>query len=166
VDPRISTAGPAGSPPAAARVPAPRPSDAPAPLPGPHAAGTGDPPTSPPVGATVRADGPPADLETTGRVASTLVAAGVACAAFGLAVLLAESSETISAALTLSSPVGPLSGKAVAAVAIYVVVWSALHLAWRRRQIGLVRVSWWTCALVLVGLLATFPPVYGVVAGH
>jgi hypothetical protein len=95
-----------------------------------------------------------------------LVAAGVACAAFGLAVVLSEFIEMISAALTLSSAVGPLSGKAVAAVVIYIIVWSALHLAWRHKQVELVRVFRWTGALVLVGLLATFPPIYGLIAGH
>jgi hypothetical protein len=68
------------------------------------------------------------------------VAAGVACAAFGLAVVLSEFIEMISEALTLSSAVGPLSGKAVAAVVIYIIVWSALHLAWRHKQVELVRV--------------------------
>jgi hypothetical protein len=98
--------------------------------------------------------------------AAALVAAGVACAAFGLMVLLAETSEPVSQALTLSSAVGPLSGKAVVAVAVYAVAWPALHLAWRGRTVGFTRVFRWTAGLVLVGLLATFPPVFGLVAGH
>jgi hypothetical protein len=127
---------------------------------------TSDTATSPPTAIAVRADGASADPAATGQIAAALVAAGVACAAFGLAVLLSESIEPISKALTLSNPVGPLSGKAVAAVAVYIIVWSALHLAWRRKQVEIVRALRWTCALVLVGLLATFPPIYGLIAGH
>jgi hypothetical protein len=119
---------------------------------------TGDTATSTPTETAVRADGASLDQAGTGQIAAAPVAAGVACAAFGLAVVLSEFIEMISAALTLSSAVGPLSGKAVAAVVIYIIVWSACHLAWRHKQVELVRVFRWPGALALVGLLATFPP--------
>jgi hypothetical protein len=146
---------------------APPPATATQPVsPGTGRSSTDDTATSPPTATAVRADGASADPAATGQIAAALVAAGIACAAFGLAVVLSESIETISKILTLSSAVGPLSGKAVAAVVVYSIVWSALHLAWRRKQVELVRVFRWTCALVLVGLLATFPPIYGLIAGH
>jgi hypothetical protein len=106
------------------------------------------------------------DRAATGGIAAALLSAGVACAAFGLAVVLSESIEALGEVLTLSDAVGPLSGKAVAAVVIYIVVWAALHLAWRRQAIELDGVFRWTCALVLVGLFTTFPPIYGLFAGH
>jgi hypothetical protein len=129
-----------------------------------HATAPGHPPTFPVTPA--RTGGASEDPTGTGQTAAALVAAGVACAVFGLAVVLAESSESVSQALTLSTAVGALSGKAVAAVVAYVVVWPALHLAWRDRPIEFHRVVRWTGALVVVGLLATFPPVFGLVAGH
>jgi len=101
-----------------------------------------------------------------GRVAATIIAAGVGCAAFGVAVVLAESISVVKQWLTLSSAVGPLSGKAVAAVVIYPVVWLVLHVALRNAQPKTTTVTGWTAVLLTIGLLGTFPPVYGLIAGH
>lgn len=101
-----------------------------------------------------------------GGAAAALLAAGVGCAAFGVAVVLSESVEAIKAAFTLWTSVGPLSGKAVVAVLIYVLVWPALHVAWRRKEVELRNVSRYCIALLVIGLLGTFPPIYGLIAGH
>lgn len=101
-----------------------------------------------------------------GRVAATIIAAGVGCAAFGIAVVLAESVSTIKKMLTLSSAVGPLSGKAVAAIVIYPVVWLILHAVLRKSQTKITTIGGWTTVLVAIGLVGTFPPFYGLIAGH
>jgi hypothetical protein len=101
-----------------------------------------------------------------GRVAATIIAAAVGCAAFGIAVVLAESVSTIKQLLTLSTAVGPLSGKAVAAVAIYPIAWMVLHAALRKSQTKITTVRRWTIILLTIGLLGTFPPFYGLIAGH
>jgi hypothetical protein len=128
--------------------------------------GIGDSATSASTVTEVRPDIASDDLAATGQIAAALLSAGVACAACGLAVVLSESIEAIGELLTLSTAVGPLSGKAVTAVVIYVLVWGTLHVAWRRRPMELDSVFRWTCALVLVGLITTFPPIYGLFAGH
>jgi hypothetical protein len=101
-----------------------------------------------------------------GRIAATMIAAGVGCAAFGIAVVLAESVSVIKQLLTLSAAVGPLSGKAVVAVVIYPIVWSVLHAALRNSQTKITTVTRWTIVLLAIGLLGTFPPFYGLIAGH
>jgi hypothetical protein len=101
-----------------------------------------------------------------GRIAATIIAAGVGCAAFGIAVVLAESISVVKQLLTLSTAVGPLSGKAVAAVVIYPVVWLVLHTALRNAQPKITTVTRWTIVLLTIGLLGTFPPFYGLIAGH
>jgi hypothetical protein len=101
-----------------------------------------------------------------GRVAATMIAAGVGCAAFGIAVVLAESVSVVKQLLTLSTAVGPLSGKAVAAVVIYPIVWLVLHAALRNSQTKITTVIRWTTVLLAIGLLGTFPPFYGLIAGH
>jgi hypothetical protein len=101
-----------------------------------------------------------------GSTAATLLAAGIGCAAFGIAVVAAESLAPVKKLLTLSAAVGPLSGKAVIAVVIYLIAWSALHLACRRRTIGFAVVLRATAVLIGIGLLGTFPPFYGLIAGH
>jgi hypothetical protein len=95
-----------------------------------------------------------------------MIAAGVGCAAFGIAVVLAESVSVVKQLLTLSTAVGPLSGKAVAAVVIYPIVWLVLHAALRNSQTKITTVIRWTTVLLAIGLLGTFPPFYGLIAGH
>jgi hypothetical protein len=101
-----------------------------------------------------------------GRVAATMIAAGVGCAAFGIAVVLAESMSVVKQLLTLSTAVGPLSGKAVVAVVIYPIVWLVLHAALRNAQTKITTVIRWMIVLLAIGLLGTFPPFYGLIAGH
>jgi hypothetical protein len=101
-----------------------------------------------------------------GRIAATMIAAGVGCAAFGISVVLAESVSVVKQLLTLSAAVGPLSGKAVVAVVIYPIVWLVLHAALRNSQTKITTVTRWTIVLLAIGLLGTFPPFYGLIAGH
>jgi uncharacterized membrane protein YidH (DUF202 family) len=108
---------------------------------------------------------PPSD-RMGGSTAATLLAAGVGCAAFGIAVVASESIEAVKNLFTLSTAVGPLSGKAVAAMVIYVIAWIVLHLACRRRTMSFAAVLRVTAVLIGVGLLGTFPPFYGLIAGH
>jgi hypothetical protein len=108
----------------------------------------------------------PPSQKVDGGVAATIIAAGVGCAAFGIAVVLAESVSTIKQLLTLSSAVGPLSGKAVAALVVYPVVWLVLHAALRKSQTKITTIGGWTIVFVAIGLLGTFPPFYGLIAGH
>ncbi|MFC5237484.1 hypothetical protein [Pseudonocardia zijingensis] len=123
-------------------------------------------PARPPGAArTGPAEGTPSQ-NVDGRVAATIIAAGVGCAAFGVAVVLAESISVVKQWLTLSTAVGPLSGKAVAAVVLYPVVWLVLHAALRKSQPKITTVTTWTTVLLTIGLLGTFPPVYGMIAGH
>jgi hypothetical protein len=101
-----------------------------------------------------------------GSTAATLLASGVGGAAFGIAVVAAESLEPVKQLFTLSTAVGPLSGKAVVAVAIYLLAWAALFLACRKRTMDFAVVLRVTAVLVGIGVLGTFPPFYGLVAGH
>jgi len=102
-------------------------------------------------------DGP---LEPNGPIAAALLAAGLACAAFGVLVVLAEVSTAVKELLTVSQGAGPLSGKGLGATALWVVAWGALHLVLRGRELAWRPVARATAALVGVGLVATFPPVF------
>lgn len=108
----------------------------------------------------------PGPARRTGVAAASLLAAGVGCAAFGLAVMVTEAMPPVKRALTLSEDVGPLAGKAVAGVLGYLVAWLVLHLALRRRDVDLARTARWTVGLTAVGFLLTFPPVYMLFAVH
>ena len=92
-----------------------------------------------------------------GPVAAAILAAGIGAFALGLLTTLAEASEGIKDFLTLYDPVGPLSGKTVGAVIVWLVAWGVLHMVYRDKAIESRKVL--TASLVLIGLgvLGTFP---------
>ena len=100
-----------------------------------------------------------------GDIAATMLAAGVGCALLGLLVVLSEASERAAALLTLQEAVGPLSGKAVAAVTGWLLAWALLHVLLRSRSMRSSRCAIASLVLVGMGFLLTFPPVYVFLAG-
>ncbi|HEX6326902.1 MAG TPA: hypothetical protein VFZ72_10045 [Jiangellaceae bacterium] len=91
-----------------------------------------------------------------GPAAAALLAAGIGVAALGVATTLAEASETVKDWLSLTDSVGPLSGKTIFAVVVWLVAWIVLHPLLRRGRLG-AGVLIATGILVLVGLVGTFP---------
>ncbi len=104
------------------------------------------------------------DLRT-GGAAAALLAAGAACALLGILTFVTESSASVKGLMTLSDAVGPLSGKTALPTAAWLVLWPALHLLLRAREVDLRRSAVATFALVALGVIGTFPPVYGLLAG-
>jgi hypothetical protein len=98
-------------------------------------------------------------IPKTGPAWAAILAAGIGCAAFGVVVDLAEAFPRCSKLLNIYPPSGDLSGKSAAAVIVWIVAWLMLHFRWNKRDIarpGLV--SGLTFLLVVVGLVAVFPP--------
>lgn len=94
-----------------------------------------------------------------GSGAAALLAAGVG--AFALAVL-AIAGDRIAAFgkfAVFYKPTGPLSGVSTCAIAVWLVAWLILDLLWKRRNVALGRVCAAALALLIVGLLLTFPPI-------
>lgn len=92
-----------------------------------------------------------------GPVAAAIIAGGVGALAVGLLTTLAEASTSIKDALNVYDPVGPLSGKTIGGVLIWLVSWVVLHVVYRDKPFETRRAL--TVALVLIGLgiLGTFP---------
>ncbi len=92
-----------------------------------------------------------------GPVAAAILAAGVGALALGVLTTLAEASEGFKEFLTFSEPVGPLSGKTIGAVLIWLVAWVVLHIVYRNKAVESPKAL--TVSLVLIGLgvLGTFP---------
>lgn len=95
-----------------------------------------------------------------GPAAAVVLAAGIACFALGLLSILTAASGSVSDALTLSERVGDVSGLSLATAGTYFVSWGVLAIVWRRADPPLARVAAVSAALVGVGLLGTFPPVF------
>jgi hypothetical protein len=92
-----------------------------------------------------------------GPISAAILAAGVGALALGLLTTLAEASTTVKDWLQWSDAVGPLSGKVIVTVLVWLVAWTLLHLAMRRSAYETRRAL--TIALILIGLgvLGTFP---------
>jgi hypothetical protein len=95
-----------------------------------------------------------------GAISAAILAAGIGATALGVVTVLAEASTTVKNWLAWSTAVGPLSGKTIVAVLVWLLSWAVLHAMLRTRPTETGRAL--TIALVLIGLgvVGTFPPFY------
>lgn len=92
-----------------------------------------------------------------GPIAAAILAAGIGALALGLLTTLAEASESVADWLRWSDRVGPLSGKTIVAVAVWLVAWIVLHLWLRRKPYETGRAMAISAVLIALGVLGTFP---------
>jgi hypothetical protein len=103
----------------------------------------------------------PADIEypdrPEGPISAAIIAGGVGALALGVVTTLAEASTRVKDGLEWSERVGPLSGKTIVAVIVWLVAWGVLHLVYRNRPLETRRALVISLALVALGVLGTFP---------
>jgi hypothetical protein len=92
-----------------------------------------------------------------GPIAAAIIAGGVGAAALGVVTTLAEASARVSDWLAWSDRVGPLSGKTILAVVVWLVAWAVLHAVLRRRPYETRRALVVSLVLIGLGVLGTFP---------
>lgn len=95
-----------------------------------------------------------------GPAAAAFISAGLASLVFGLLTVLAYTSSAIADALNFMREVGALSGEAIVASAVFFAAWKGLALIWKEREMAEGGVLKFTFAMVALGVLLTFPPVY------
>jgi fumarate reductase subunit D len=100
-----------------------------------------------------------------GPAAAAMLACGVGICLFGVLVVLGEARPGLAGALNLIDSVGPLSGKVVVAIIIWLVTWAILHKVWGRSQVGFRKISWVAFALIIAGFALTFPPIFRLFEG-
>ena len=95
-----------------------------------------------------------------GPVSAALLAGGIGSAAMGLVTLIYEINDKSAFAKSMawSKAVGGLSGKSTWSIIIFFVAWAILHYVWKDKETDFTRISSIAIALLLVGLLGTFPP--------
>lgn len=96
-----------------------------------------------------------------GEAGAAILACGIGVCTFGVVVLLAETSSSLANVLNFINPVGPLSGKVLVAIVIWLLTWGILHKLWNHRQIRFGRIQWIAFVLIIIGFVLTFPPVFG-----
>jgi hypothetical protein len=92
-----------------------------------------------------------------GPIAAAIIAGGVGAAALGVVTTLAEASTGVKDWLQWSDRVGPLSGKTILAVVVWLVAWAVLHAALRNRPYETRRALVVSLVLIALGVLGTFP---------
>jgi hypothetical protein len=92
-----------------------------------------------------------------GPVAAVFIAAGIGAVVLGILTTLAEASESIKDGLQLNDRVGPLSGKTIIAVLVFLVLWGVLHALWRGKDPSSAKVFLWSWILMAVAVVLTFP---------
>ena len=97
-----------------------------------------------------------------GAAMAAFLAAGIGAFAVGFFVILNEMG--IFEAPALYDPAGGVSGRTTFAVVAWLIAWVVLHARWREREVATGRVWMATAILTALGLLATFPPFWGIVS--
>jgi hypothetical protein len=97
-----------------------------------------------------------------GPVSAALLAGGIGSAAMGLITLIYELNDTSAFAKSMAwnKGVGGLSGKSTLSIIIFFVAWAILHYLWKDKDTNFARISSIAIALLIVGLLGTFPPIW------
>lgn len=91
---------------------------------------------------------------------AAILAAGLGSLALGFTTTLAEAIPSVKTAFTFSNAVGPLSGKTIVALIIWIICWAILHNRWKNAQLKLSKVFAVTLILIGLGLVGTFPLFY------
>ena len=107
---------------------------------------------------TVEID-PAVSRAANGPAMASFLGAGVGAFAMGAIVLLNETG--LFAAPTLYAPAGGVTGRTTLATIVWLIAWGVLHQRWKARDVAPSRVYAVTLILVAFGVLATFPPVWG-----
>lgn len=101
-----------------------------------------------------------------GPAAAALIAAGIGNLVIGLLTTGAELSVGLKNALNWYNPSGPLTGKTLVGVAVWLISWFVLNNMWKDKNPAWQRIFTTTLVLIGVGFLLTFPPIFQGLAGE
>ncbi len=96
---------------------------------------------------------------TNGSGAAAILSAGAGCFVLAVLAILGDKSAVIRRSLVFYKPTGPLSGVSTVAILVWLVTWAILERSWRKKTLPAGRISAMALALLVLGLILTFPPV-------
>jgi hypothetical protein len=114
---------------------------------------------------TGSADGAQEKMLPNGPGAAAILAAGIGSLAIGVFAFSADVSPYVKHAFDFWNPSGPLSGVSLSAVVVWLLAWLGLSRRWAAREVDLARVSATAFAMLIAGLLFTFPPFMDLLQG-
>jgi multisubunit Na+/H+ antiporter MnhG subunit len=93
-----------------------------------------------------------------GAALAAFLAAAIGAFALGFIVLLGAAG--IYSAPSLYGPAGGVSGRTTLAIVAWIIAWAILHNRWKNRQVDVGPVRTAIVLLLIISLVATFPPVW------
>ncbi|MBI4218910.1 MAG: hypothetical protein HY682_02120 [Chloroflexi bacterium] len=113
----------------------------------------------------LQAQGPANVERPNGAAVAAILAAAIGVFFVGFWTSLAEASDAVASWLNFYNPTGPLSGKTTMSVVLWIAAWVPAHFVLRNREIAIRPVILATAALIVLGVLLTFPPIFELFAG-
>jgi hypothetical protein len=98
-------------------------------------------------------------MRTNGSGAAAILSAGVGCFFLAVLAIVADKSAAVARGLVFYRPTGPLSGVTTVAILVWLATWGILDWSWRKKTIRAGRIYGIGLALLVLGLILTFPPV-------
>lgn len=92
-----------------------------------------------------------------GPIAAAIIAGGIGAAAIGVLTTVAEANTDAKDFLQLTDSVGPLAGKTLGAVLIWLIAWAILAVVYKDKPYETKRAFTIAVVLIAVGALGTFP---------
>lgn len=102
---------------------------------------------------------PRSEPSAPGAAMAAVLASAIGSLAMGAFVLLNEAG--LFAAPALYAPAGGVTGRTTFATIAWLIAWGILHARWKSREVAPAPVFAWTLVLVVLGILGTFPPLWG-----
>ena len=100
-----------------------------------------------------------------GPGAAAVLAASIGWFVLGVLALTGDAVPGVARLLNISKPTGPLSGVTSGGIAVWLVAWTLLARLWRRDNVSMAVVGAAASALMVGGLLLTFPPFMDLLQG-
>jgi hypothetical protein len=101
-----------------------------------------------------------------GPVAAAVLSCGLGCFVLGVLAVAADGSKHLAAALNVYNPAGSLSGVTTVAIALWLIIWTALAARWRTKTLAFGKITAVAFVCLGLGLLLTFPPIGDLIVGR
>lgn len=95
---------------------------------------------------------------TNGNGAAAILAVGIGSLALGIFTIAGDAIPAAAAFFNIWTPTGPLSGVTSLTIVIWLAAWLFLAQRWSGKDVNFHRVNLTAAAMIVAGLLLTFPP--------
>jgi hypothetical protein len=96
---------------------------------------------------------------TNGAGAAAVLSAGFGSFLVAFVAVLADKSPSVKSLMNFRHATGPLSGVTTCAIAGWLTLWWILHMLWHTRILNMRKIGFFAIALLILGVLFTFPPI-------